>query len=103
MATTTEIKKLDKNAIILRRPLVTEKSTDGIAGKNPAYAFVVAPGANKILVRRAIIEQYKVTPTKVNMSVVKPKKVFTRGRVGSRGGFKKAIVYLKPGDKIELA
>lgn len=91
------------NSTIIRRPLVTEKSTDGIAGRNPAYAFVVAPTANKIMVRRAFIEQYKVTPIKVNMSVVKPKKVFTRGRVGARGGFKKAVVYLKPGDKIELA
>ena len=94
--------KLDKNPPVIRRPLVTEKSTAGASASRPAYTFVVAPGANKIMVHRAVIERYKVTPTKINISVVKGKKVFTRGRAGRRGGFKKAMVYLKPGDKIEL-
>mgnify|MGYP001575699505 FL=1 len=102
---TSTIKQNNKSLPLaggLRRPLVTEKTTDGISAKRPVYTFVVGPTANKFMIRRAIVEQYKVTPTKINISVVKPKKVFTRGRVGSRGGFKKAMVYLKPGDKIEL-
>ncbi len=68
----------------------------------PVYTFVVKPSANKLMVRRAIIEQYKVTPTKINMNVVKDRRFFARGKTGSQSGFKKALVYLKPGDKIEL-
>ncbi len=89
------------SAIILKSR-VTEKSTAGVSAQRPVYTFVAVPAANKLLVRRAIIEQYKVTPVKINMSVVKAKRVFIRGRAGTRGGFKKAMVYLKPGDKIEL-
>ena len=94
------------NTSIIIRPRVTEKSTDGStpsARGGLCYTFVVAPSANKFIIRREIIKQYKVTPTKVNIAVVKGKKVFTRGRAGTRPGLKKAMVYLKPGDKIELA
>src|SRR3989344_759120 len=98
----TDVKQLNKEVVILRQPRVTEKSTDAASAKRPPYTFVVAPAANKLMVRQAIVKQYKVTPTKVNISVVKGKKVFTRGRVGARPGFKKATVYLKPGDKIEI-
>ena len=94
--------KQNSQSLVIRRPRVTEKTTDGVSAQRPVYTFVVQSTANKLMVRRAIVEQYKITPVKINMSVVKPKKVFTRGRVGSRGGFKKAMVYLKPGDKIEL-
>ena len=89
------------NSLILLPPRVTEKSTAGAAAWRPCYTFVVAPTANKLMVRRAIVEQYKVMPVKINMSVVKSKRVFIRGRAGTRGGFKKAMIYLKPGDKIE--
>ena len=95
-------KKLDKNLLILRRPLVTEKSTAGVSMNRPVYTFVVKPNANKLMVRRAIIEQYKVTPTKINMNVVKGRRFFARGKTGAQSGFKKALVYLKSGDKIEL-
>ena len=99
-------KKLDKSSLILRRPLVTEKSTAGVSrsatGGRPVYTFVVKPNANKLMVRRAIIEQYKVTPIKININVVKGRRFFARGKIGTRGGFKKALVYLKPGDKIEI-
>ena len=87
---------------IILKPRVTEKSTDGTVAGRPVYTFAVAPNANKPMVRRAIIEQYKVSPTKININVVKGKRVFTRGRAGTRGAFKKAMVFLKPGDKIEL-
>ncbi|MEK7621899.1 MAG: 50S ribosomal protein L23 [Patescibacteria group bacterium] len=88
--------------IILRQPRVTEKSTDGVSAVPPCYTFLVAPSANKFLVRQEVAKRYKVTPTKVNMILVKGKKVFTRGRAGTRQGLKKAMVYLKPGDKIEF-
>ncbi|HEY4476491.1 MAG TPA: 50S ribosomal protein L23 [Candidatus Paceibacterota bacterium] len=113
MPTDTKQKQLGNNrAVVLRRPLVTEKSTDGISAARgatpaggqgrPCYTFVVGPTANKFMVRQAIIERYKVTPVRINMSIAKKKRITTRGRVGARGGFKKAMVYLKSGDKIEL-
>ena len=89
-------------SLILRQPRVTEKSTDGTSAVPPCYTFLVAPSANKCLVRQEVVKRYKVTPTKVNMISVKGKKVFTRGRAGARPSFKKAMVYLKPGDKIEF-
>ena len=87
---------------IILKPRVTEKSTDGTNAARPVYTFAVAPNANKPMVRRAIIEQYKVTPTKVNINTIKGKRVLARGRTGRHGAFKKAMVFLKPGDKIEL-
>lgn len=101
----TPADKQTKNDLptILGRSRVTEKSTDGTTMSPPRYTFAVAPTANKFAVRRAITKQYKVTPTKVAMIVVKGKKVFSRGRSGARPGLKKAIVYLKPGEKIDLA
>jgi len=85
---------------VLRRPLITEKST-GLAPQNK-YAFEVAGGANKPQVKQAVEKAFKVKVTGVNMIMVRGK---TR-RVGRRQvltpPWKKAIVTLKPGDKIGL-
>jgi len=93
------------SALILKSR-VTEKSTAGATasarGGRPVYTFVVDPKVNKLTVRKTVIEKYKVTPVKININVVKGRKFFARGKVGSQSGFKKALVYLKSGDKIEL-
>jgi ribosomal protein L23 len=47
-------------------------------------------------------ELYKVTPVKVNIINLPAKIVFTRGKSGRKAGVKKAVVYLKKGDKIEF-
>ncbi len=85
---------------ILRRPLITEKYTAQQAyGK---YAFEVAGEANKPLVKQAVEKAFKVEVTAVNVLIVPGK----RRRLGRRElpphPWKKAIVTLKPGDKIEL-
>ncbi len=85
---------------VLRRPLITEKYTALQAqGK---YAFEVAKGANKPQVKQAVEKAFKVNVTAVNMMTVPGK----RRRLGKRElpahPWKKAIVTLKPGDKIEL-
>ena len=85
---------------VLRRPVITEKNTSLQAlGK---YAFEVAGEANKRQIREAVEKAFKVKVTAVNVSIVRGK---TR-RVGRRQvltqSWKKAIVTLKPGDKIEL-
>lgn len=85
---------------IIVRPRITEKASylaaDGV------YTFDIDPRANKIQVKRAMEEIYNVTPVRVNIMVAKPKRVVVRGKRGVKKGGKKALVYLKEGDKIEF-
>ena len=88
---------------ILIAPRVTEKGA--YLAEQGAYAFNVAVGASKKEVADAVREIYKVTPRKVTLLRVPRKQVQTRGtnRTGVTAGGKKAYVFLKKGDKIELA
>ena len=85
---------------VLRRPLITEKNT-ALQAENK-YAFEVAGEANKNQIKQAVEKAFKVKVTAVNVMTVPGK---TR-RVGRQQvltqSWKKAIVTLKPGDKIEL-
>ena len=85
---------------VLRRPLITEKNT--ILQAQGKYAFEIAREANKPQIKQAVEKAFKVKVLAVNVMTVPPK---TR-RVGRRQvltqSWKKAIVTLKPGDKIEL-
>jgi len=85
---------------VLRKPLITEKNTTlQIQGK---YAFEVKSGANKNQIREAVEKTFNVKVTAVNIMTVPGK----RRRAGRRfilsPSWKKAIVTLHPGDKIEL-
>ncbi len=84
----------------IKDPRVTEKSS--VAAEQNVYYFNVVPSANKTEIKKAIFALYKVKPTKVNVLPIKSKKVFTRGKLGMKVGGKKAVVYLKKGDKIEF-
>lgn len=89
---------------ILREYRVTEKAADLAANLNQ-YTFEVAPEANRKEVARAVAKVFNVEVTRVNILNKKPKlKVdrMRRGRPGTKGGHKKAIVTLKEGDAIEL-
>lgn len=85
---------------VLLRPHITEKASM-LAEKN-TYVFEIHPKANKKEVAAAITSAYKVTPARVHIVNLPAKKVFSRGRKGMQSGLKKAIVYLKHGDKIEF-
>lgn len=88
---------------LLIRPHVTERtSVASLNEEHPVYTFEVASAATKSEVRAAIKLLYQVTPRRVNILNVRPKSVFVRGRRGTRPGMRKAIVYLKKGDKIEF-
>lgn len=87
--------------VVLKKPHVTEKASDLAAQKN-AYVFVVDERANKVEIKKAIESMYKVKPVRVNIINSPAKIVFSRGKQGLKSGYKKAIVYLKDGDKIEL-
>ncbi len=90
-------------SIVLTRPRITEKASYlASSDKGGVYTFEVSPRANKALVSKAISELFKVTPAKVNIINTKPKNVFKRGKRGVVGGIKKAMVYLKKGDKIDI-
>jgi large subunit ribosomal protein L23 len=85
---------------VLRRPLVTEKNTALQAqGK---YAFEVDRDANQIQVKQAVEKAFKVKVTKVNVMMVRgqEKRVGRKKVAGSP--WKKAVVTLKPGDKIQI-
>ena len=85
---------------VLRRPLITEKNT--MLQAQGKYAFEIAKEANKPQIKQAVEKAFKVKVLAVNVMTVPGK---TR-RVGRRQvltqSWKKAIVTLKPGDKIEL-
>jgi large subunit ribosomal protein L23 len=91
-----------KNTVILKAR-ITEKAAN-LAEKN-GYTFDVAPNATKNEIKKAIKAMYKVTPSHVRTVNMSSKKVMPRGRrgkVGTTGGGRKAYVYLKKGDKIEV-
>jgi large subunit ribosomal protein L23 len=85
---------------VIMKPRVTEKSTQVAEGN--VYTFNIAPNATKIEVKDAIKAMYKVTPMKVNVVKIKQRRVVVRGKRGLQAGGRKAYVYLKKGDKIEL-
>jgi large subunit ribosomal protein L23 len=88
---------------VLLNPHVTEKASD--LSEKGVYAFNVNLRANKDQVTRAVKHFFKVTPVKVAMIVNKPK--YSRNPRTNRvqvkkAAIKKALVYLKKGDKIEF-
>jgi len=84
---------------VLRRPLITEKST-ALQGMNK-YVFEIADGANKLMIKQAVEKAFKVTVLGVNVVMVRGKTKKMGRRVVHTNPWKKAIVTLKAGDKIE--
>ncbi len=87
---------------VLLKPRITEKAVK--QNENNVYTFNVHKNATKFQVRDAIVQFYKVTPVKVNIVNKKPRSQHsrTRGRMISEAGSKKAYVYLKSGDTINV-
>lgn len=85
---------------ILVRPRITEKASFRTEGN--VYTFEVATKATKKDVAKAVQAIYKVSPEKVNIAKIPSKRTFSRGKWGVKKGGKKAYVYLKKGDTIEL-
>jgi len=89
-----------KKASVILGARITEKAATG--AEKGRYTFNVDPSTNKSEIAKAIKAQYKVTPVKINITLRKEKQVFLRGKKGVKQGGKKAVVYLKKGDKIEF-
>ncbi|KKU11946.1 MAG: 50S ribosomal protein L23 [Parcubacteria group bacterium GW2011_GWB1_45_7] len=77
------------NRLLIKNPLISEKATD--LGQENKYVFMVNPRANKKQVKKLIEEIYGVTVVATNIV-----------RMNKRSNnYKKAIVTLKDGDKID--
>ncbi|MFZ5634526.1 MAG: 50S ribosomal protein L23 [Bacillota bacterium] len=85
---------------IIKKPLITEKSMD-LVGENK-YTFIVDLNSNKIEIKKAVEELFKVKVEKVHTIRYKGRMTRVRGRIGRTPDYKKAIVTLKAGDKIEI-
>ncbi|MBQ2905658.1 MAG: 50S ribosomal protein L23 [Peptococcaceae bacterium] len=85
---------------IIIKPVVTEKSI-GLM-ENNKYVFKVALSANKIEIKKAVEEIFKVKVVDVNTVRVKGKEKRMGRSVGRTSDYKKAIVQLAEGDSIEI-
>ena len=85
---------------IIISPIITEASMQGIADKK--YTFEVAKNANKIEIKKAVEEIFKVKVVDVNTVRVKGKEKRMGRSVGRTSDYKKAIVQLAEGDSIEI-
>jgi len=84
---------------LIKYPLFTEKSKL----VEDKYTFAVEKRAKKPDVKKAIEELYRVKVEKINIIKVKGKKKRVRVQTGKTASFKKAIVTLKKGERIEFA
>ncbi len=86
---------------VIVNPHITEKGT--MLGEYNKYVFRVTKDSNKIQIKKAIQELYKVKVEKVHVLSARPKSRNIGRYSGTKPGFKKAIVTLKQGDRIEIA
>lgn len=95
---------------IIIAPVLTEKTNLLKEGENKKYVFKVAKNANKVEVMKAISTLYSIKPISCNIMNVAGKRranmpvsasTFKRG-YGLTSSWKKAIVTMAPGDKIDL-
>ena len=87
---------------IIVSPIISEKST-ALSEKENKYVFKVDKHANKIEIRKAIETIFKVKVNSVNTMNYQGKKKRVRMAEGRRPSWKKAVVTLKKGQKIEFA
>lgn len=86
---------------ILKKPLVTEKGT-GLTASLNQYVFKVAQEANRLEIKNAIEELFKVEVKKIRTLIVRGKTKTYRGNIAQKPNWKKAYVTLKEGHKIEV-
>lgn len=96
----TAKKEIGKTSGVLVKPLITEKSS--YLSPYGQYIFEVALRTNKVEIAKAIERAYGVKPVSVNIIRVRGKRVRYGKTLGVTKKWKKAIVTLKPGDKIEV-
>ena len=86
---------------VIKRPRITEKGTE-LGEKHNKYVFKVSCNANKIEIRNAVEKIFNVKIEKVNTVKVQGKKKRVRKVEGRTPDWKKAVITLKEGNKIEF-
>jgi len=86
---------------IVRRPVVTEKTSD-LRDEENQNVFEVAMDANKIEIARAVEEMFKVHVEKVRTIVVRGKLKRVGLMMGRRRSWKKAVITLAEGENIDV-
>ena len=86
---------------VLVRPLMTEKSMQQKEAHN-MVTFEVAVDANKVEIRNAVEKLWNVQVTKVRTAIVRGKEKRMGRFIGRRPAWKRALVTLAPGQKIEF-
>ena len=84
---------------ILLAPVVSEKSY-GLIAERRKYTFKLHPKAHKTQIRQAVEQVFKVTVLDVNVSKVPAKPKRRGGHIGTRPGWKKAVVTVAEGQTI---
>jgi large subunit ribosomal protein L23 len=85
---------------VLIRPTITEKST--LLQESGRYTFQVMPRANKVQIKEAVEKNFNVTVLDVNITKQRGKQKRYGPRFKKMPDIKKAVVTLKPGDRINL-
>jgi len=88
------------SAGLLKEPHISEKAT--ILSENGKYVFKVYANANKSEIKKAVTNLYGVAVKDINIINIKSKTRTMRGMKGEKSGYKKAIVTLEQGHKIEI-
>ena len=85
---------------VLVKPLITEKST--LLQEEGKYVFHVAPRSNKVQIKEAVQKSFGVVVLDVNICRVRGKLKRYGPKLSRTPDMKKAIVTLRPGDRIQL-
>jgi large subunit ribosomal protein L23 len=89
------------NVDVIRRPILSEKSTAQAEVRNQV-AFEVTLDSTKTDIKSAVERFFKVKVAKVNTTIVPGKAYRTKRGEAKTNSWKKALVTLKPGEKIEF-
>jgi large subunit ribosomal protein L23 len=86
---------------VLKAPLITEK-LDAMREEQSTYAFEIDRRATKIDVREAIEKLFKVRVLEVRTAIMRGKKKRLGVRMGQQSNWKRALVKLQPGQKLDI-
>ncbi len=96
-----ELEVVETKQTLILSPRLTEKASNLSSGN--VYTLNVKDNATKITLAKEIEKVYKVKPLKITIINHPREATFSREKLGYKSGFKKALITLKKGDKIDLA